>query len=325
MFNESGSDGTALGYMLGMNSGNHGRDNDFGGNGIWAILLLALLRNGNGLFGQGNNGGSGNCGNCGGYGFVPYPVPAFQNGWGGSYPVNVATTDDIQRGFDNDKVVSKLDGISNGLCDGFYATTNAITTASAAAQNTMLQGFAGINTGIVTAANNIQDAVQADTIANMQNTFALQTAINGVNITNMQNQNALQTQIANCCCENREGQANIKYQMATDTCAINSNLCNVARDITDNQNANARAIIDAINAQSIAAKDAKIAEQGQQIFALQLAASQQAQNNYIVDALAPKVPVAAYTVPNPFACNYNYNAYGCGGCGNCGGCGRSQY
>ena len=30
-----------------------------------------------------------------------------------------ATQADIQRGFDTQAVISKLDGISNGLCDGF--------------------------------------------------------------------------------------------------------------------------------------------------------------------------------------------------------------
>lgn len=47
--------------------------------------------------------------------------------------------------------------------------------------------------------------------------------------------------------------------------------------------------------------------------ALRLAASQQAQNNYLVNQLKP-CPIPAYSVPNPFCCNgYGYN-------GNCGGC-----
>ena len=46
----------------------------------------------------------------------------------------------------------------------------------------------------------------------------------------------------------------------------------------ENQNANARAVLDALTAQRIEAKDAKIAEQNQQLFAAQLAASQAAQN-----------------------------------------------
>ncbi len=77
---------------------------------------------------------------------------------------------------------------------------------------------------------------------------------------------------------------------------------------------NARAVLDALTAQRIEAKDAKIAEQNQQLFAAQLAASQAAQNEtlkaYMSGQLAyynPR-PVPAFTVPAP----YQY--------GNCGMC-----
>ena len=100
------------------------------------------------------------------------------NGWGnnGSGALQgYATQADIQRGFDTSNIVGKLDGISNGLCDGFYAVNNS-----------MLTGFNGINTNIMQTGYGIQQAINADTIANMQNT------------------NALQSQLANCCCETRE-------------------------------------------------------------------------------------------------------------------------
>ena len=45
--------------------------------------------------------------------------------------------------------------------------------------------------------------------------------------------------------------------------------------------------------------------------ALRLAASQQAQNNYIVSQLRQPCPIPAYTVPNPNCC---YNT-GCSSCG----------
>lgn len=43
----------------------------------------------------------------------------------------------MQRGFDNRTVVSKLDGITNGICDGFYAQNT-----------TMLNGFNGLGMAI---------------------------------------------------------------------------------------------------------------------------------------------------------------------------------
>ena len=77
-----------------------------------------------------------------------------------------------------------------------------------------------------------------------------------------------------------------------------------------------------LTAQELAAKDAKIAEQSQQLFAAQLAASQAAQNDtlksYVSGQLAyynPR-PVPSFAVPAPYqyaGCNSGYN-YGCGGC-----------
>lgn len=81
------------------------------------------------------------------------------NGFGGFGGTNGGVGSEIQRGFDNSAVISKLDGISNGLCDGFYAMNNS-----------MLTGFNGINTNIMQTGYGIQQAVNADTVANMQNT-----------------------------------------------------------------------------------------------------------------------------------------------------------
>ena len=49
-----------------------------------------------------------------------------------------------------------------------------------------------------------------------------------------------------------------------------------------------------------------------QMPAYQLAASQAAQNNYLVSTLRPS-PSPAYVVANPYCCNSGYN-YGCGNC-----------
>ena len=98
-----------------------------------------------------------------------------------------STQADIQRGFDTQAIVGKLDGITNGLCDGFYAVNNS-----------MLTGFNGINTNIMQTGFGIQQAINADTVANMQNA------------------NALQAQFANCCCETRESYPGRKLQYGTE-------------------------------------------------------------------------------------------------------------
>ena len=100
---------------------------------------------------------------------------------------------------------------------------------------------------------------------------------------------------------------------------------NTTRDIIDAMNCGFRSIDQRLTAQELAAKDAKIAEQNQQLFAAQLAASQAAQNDtlksYVSGQLAyynPR-PVPSFAVPAPYqfaGCNgYNsgYN-YGCGNC-----------
>lgn len=136
-------------------------------------------------------------------------------------------------------------------------------------------------------------------------------------------QNALQSQLAQCCCDNREAISGVNYNMAMNTnalqhsvesgfCQTNYNNASNTRDIIDNQNSNARAILDALNAQQIAAKDAKIAEQSQQIFGLQLAASQQAQNNYLVQTLKP-APVPSF----PAGQLYGYMNGCCNPCNSC--------
>ena len=83
-----------------------------GGAWIWVILLFAI-------FGFGGNG------------------------WGRNG--NGLTQIELQQGFDTQSVLRKLDGISNGLCDGFYAQNT-----------TMLQGFNGLGREVLQ--NRFEDA-----------------------------------------------------------------------------------------------------------------------------------------------------------------------
>lgn len=131
---------------------------------------------------------------------------------------------------------------------------------------------------------------------------------------------SMQMQQQECCCENRSAIQGVNYNLATQSCETRNTVQNTTRDIIDNQNQNARAILDALTAQRIEAKDAKIAEQGQQLFAAQLAASQAAQNEtlkaYMSGQLAyynPR-PVPAFQVPAPY--QYGNCGTGCG-CGSC--------
>lgn len=276
---------------------NNGGNNGWGDNGAWWIIIFVLFF---AFGGWGNNGWGNNGGGNGGA--VPYMV-------GSTY-----TDAAIQRGFDNQAVISKLDGINSGLCDGFYAVNSAILNAQSGIQNSLCQGFNSVNTNI------------------MQGNFGLQQAINGAAVANMQGQNALQAQLADCCCENRAAIAQVRYDMAQDTCALQNTMNTNTRDIIDSQNAGTRAILDYLCQDKIATLQAENQS-------LKLAASQANQNNVLMAAMdsnkaeilrktGAECPTAAYIVQPPTPVTFptnccggvNYAAYGNNGCGCNNGC-----
>ena len=253
-------------------TGSNNRANDmWGGDGfslIWLVLIFAI-------FGWGGFGGWG--GGFGGNGGNGTNGAGFQ-GW--------ATRSDINESFALNDIQNGIRGIQQGVCDSTYALNN-----------TMQSGFNGVNVGMLQGFNGIQQAINADTVANMQNT------------------NALQAQLAQCCCDNREGQAQIRYDMATNTCAIQNAMSNNTRDLLENQNSNTRAILDFLTQDKIATLQAensdlkRAASQDRQSALLTTAMS--AQTQQLINAINP-APIPAFQVPAPYAyagCN-GYN----GGC-----------
>lgn len=183
---------------------------------------------------------------------------AFAGGWGNGFGGNMGAADNYVLTSDFAQIERKLDSITNGLCDGFYTNAQLINGVQ---QSIATQGYETRN------------------------------AINGV-----------QTQLASCCCDIRDGISNVNYNMAMNTnslqnainqgfCNTNFNMQNATRDITDNANANTKAILDFL------VQD-KIQTLQSENEALRLQASQAMQNNVIISALKPQ-PVPAYSVPNP--------------------------
>lgn len=223
---------------------NSNGDGLFGGNGAWWIIILFLF-----VF-------------CG-----------WGGGWGGNARGGQGTAMDgyvLTSDFAN--IERKIDGVNNGLCDGFYAQAQLVNGV----QMQMANGF-----GQAELSRSNQQAALMQMLYNMS----------------MDNQK--------CCCETQRqmerGFADTNYNLATQGCETRTVIQTGTRDIIENQNCNARAILDALTAQRIEAKDEKIAAQNQQIFGLQLAASQAAQNQYLVQTLRPG-PIPAYTVQNPYCC-----------------------
>ena len=248
-------------------TGNGGFGNGFGGDGAWWLLVLFLFAfNGNWGNGWGNNGGG-----TGGY-----------------------VVSDVQRGFDQNAVMSGLSGIQSSLTSGF------VDTAS-----TLCNGFAGVNGAIANGFAQAEIAANARQMADMNQNFALQ------------------SQFADCCCENRLASADLKYTIATENCADRTALNEGIRDILTNQNAGIQRILDTMCQDKIDSKNERIADLERQLTMANLAASQgaqtaqilannEAQTNALEQYLAP-VPRPAYIVQNPNGCNCNT---GCGcGCG----------
>ena len=196
----------------------------WGGEGSWFIIILFLFA----FLGWGGNGM-----------------------WGGNRGASGSAVDGYILTSDFANIERKIDGVNNGLCDGFYGQAQLINGV----QSSMQQGF----------------MTAEISRANQQAAF-------------MQQLNAMQRQQADCCCETREAIQSVRYDMASQACDTRNTVQTATRDIIDNQNQN----------------------QG-----LKMAASQAAQNNYLISQLRP-TPIPAYASCNPWAggtCN------GLGGCG----------
>lgn len=287
MFN--GTSGYSLADIAAVTD-NKGCRNDNGGNGMWGdgcswwIIILFLF-----VFCGWGNGGFG-----GGYGNVAGLQGAL-------------TRADLCQDMNFQGLENGVRGIQQGLCDGFYAQNTNLLNGFAGVQNSLTNGFAGVDNAVCTLGYQTQQGFNAMNIANLQSTNAIQSDINANTVAGMQNANALQAQIADCCCENRAGQSDIKYQMATDTCAIQNTIQNTTRDIIDVNNANTRSILDFLVQDKISTLESENQS-------LRLAASQSAQNQYLVNELRP-CPIPAYVTCNPWAASYGYNNYNGCGCG----------
>ena len=190
------------------------------------------------------------------------------NGWGNNAGNSGGVVDGYVLTSDFANVERKIDSVNQGLCDGFYQQAQLVNGTNMA----MANGFA-----------------QAELSRSNQ-----QAAL-------MQQLTAMQMQAAECCCNTQRSIEGVRYDMAAQACDTRNTVQNATRDIIDNANSNSRAILDFLTQSKL--QDLQSENQG-----LKLAASQAAQNSYLVSQLRPS-PIPAYTVQNP----YCYNQFaGCG-------------
>lgn len=267
----------------------NGGMNGFGGDWIWILVVFALL------FGWGGNGFGNNGGNGG---TVPYMV-------GSTY-----TDAAIQRGFDNQSVINKLNGIEQGICSLGYDNLAQMNNLGMAVAN----GFHGVD----------------NAICNLG--YTTQQGFNATQVAMLQGQNALQAQLASCCCETQRAIDGVNYNMATNTCAITNQMNNNTRDIIESQNAGTRAILDYLCQDKISTLQAE--NQSLKLAASQadqnafIAANQSAQTAELIRRLGADCPQPAYVVQPPQPVTFptnccggvNYAGYGNNGCGCNSGC-----
>ena len=212
--------------------------------------------------------------NSGGFGFggdgawwlIVLFLFIFAGGWGNGFGNNAGNSGGVVDGYvltsDFANVERKIDSVNQGLCDGFYQQAQLVNGTNMA----MANGFA-----------------QAELSRSNQ-----QAAL-------MQQLTAMQMQAAECCCNTQRSIEGVRYDMAAQACDTRNTVQNATRDIIDNANSNSRAILDFLTQSKLS--DLQAENQG-----LKLAASQAAQNSYLVSQLRPS-PIPAYTVQNPYCCN----------------------
>lgn len=243
--------------VMEVGNNNNGGFGGFGNNSDWAwIIILFLIFGNNRGFGNGFGGGS--------------------NGESFVLATDFAT---LER---------KLDSVNAGLCDGFYKTAEQVYGL----QNTLCQGFSGINQNIVTSGYETRNAIT-------ELGYGLQ----------------------KCCCDIREGISGVNYNLAMNTNAITTNATMNTRDIIDAVNCNYRALHDEIVANRIEDKNAQITAQQNEINALRLSASQLHQNQTLLNELRNGCPVNAQLVcgNQPIPVQY------IGACNPCNPCGCNNY
>ena len=228
----------------------------FGGDGAWWIIILLLFGWGGRGFGNGFGGGYDGGGN--GCGCNP-----------------CATQADLAAGFNNSAVLSNLNDLALGQAN---------------IQQTLCQGF------------------------------------NGVNTTTLQGFNGLSREIGDCCCQTQRAIDGVRYDMATQACETRNTIQNTTRDIIDNANANSRAILDFLTTDKIntltAENQALRFQASQTAQNAYISATQDAQTAELIRRLGADCPQPAYVVQPPQPVTFptnccgtvNYVGNGCG-CG----------
>lgn len=292
-----GSASPSLADIAAVTRNNDGNNDGLGGNNGWWILIILFALIG----GWGNNGMNGN-GNCDrGETTVVMAPPSYYGGGYGMGMYNGFGEAALQRGFDTQSIITKLDGINAGICSLGYDQLAQMNNIN----NTVMQTGFGISNGITNSTFTLQNAINADTVANMQNT------------------NALSRQMADCCCENRAAIAQVRYDMATDTSVLKSEVHQTGDAIIQNQNAGFQMLNNTIRDGFCALEMREMQRENQNLRDRLNACDRDNalanQTTYLLNTLSPQAR-PSYIVQNPNCCSplpvvVQTNDCSCNSCG----------
>lgn len=268
------NDGISVADALALrNTGTNDNDGFAGGNGAWWIIILILFFAVGGFGrGLGNNNGENVYNAC--------CTPATQQGMTDAFNFN--------------QIDNGLRGISNGLCDGFYAQNTALKDLGAAMQQcccetqlNMEKGFNGTNQTISNLGYQMGQGFCGVDKQIMQSDFHNQAGFN-----------ALGNQLASCCCDIERGQDALKFDF---TQGVNSLLVAGEKNTDRIINHLTQTEMDKLRTELQSA---------------QFQLSQLSQTSNIVNQLMP-VAKPAYITCSPYASAFGfpYTNEGCG-CGN---------
>lgn len=280
------------------------KDNDGfgGGNGIWWVIIFALL------FGWGGRGGFGN--NNGGDGTNTVVIPT--GSWGGTYAP--ATAQGMADAFNFNALDNGIRANHDAIVSGFYqnnlATTNlgtAMQIALANSDKANLSGFASIGnqycngTNAITSAmnngfNGLQAAIADSNYQRAQCCCDTREAIMQSNFNNLTGFNSITNAIATNACDIERGQDDIKYLMAQ-----NQSQTLVGIDRLGDR------IIDYMSQKEMGNLRTELQNAKFQI-------SQAAQTEQLLNSLQP-IAKPSWLVNSPYQ-SLNYNAVNGCGCGN---------
>lgn len=198
-------------------------------------------------------------------------------------------------------------GTGSGAADNYVLASDFATI-----QRQLSDGFGGVEKGLDTIRNGLCDGFYTEA-----------QLINGVNMNIAQNgyesrlaTQTLQSAMQNCCCDIRQQISDTNYNIANQANMLGRQVERGFADTNYNMATQNCATLQAIDKVGDRIIDYMSNKENQNLrdenFALRLAASQEKQNNYLVQQLGTKCPIPAYLTCNPNApLNYSVN-YGCG-------------